>query len=135
MRKVLLTGASVAVNDDPAYSCDGAHVSSDQDIGASAPSVHSTFIANADGSGAHRLPIVPRTKDAYDTQSQWSPDGKRLAWMRVKHNKRAAGFAVNVDGTGPRQLTPWNLDAANPDSRHGIRQARLSRATLKGARK
>ena len=80
-------------------------------------------------------PTGPRTKDAYDTQSQWSPNGKRQAWTRVKHNKHAAGFADNADGTGPRQLTPWNLDAANPDSPHGIRQARHSRATPKGPRK
>lgn len=104
-----------AFNGDPAFSRDGAHVSFDEDIGPSAPTVHGIFIANADGSGANRLTTGIRTKDAYDTQSQWSPDGKRLAWTRVKNNEQAAVFAVNVDGTEPRQLTPWNLDAANPD--------------------
>jgi TolB protein len=42
-------------------------------------------------------------------------DGKRLAFTRVKNNKQAAVFVVNIDGTGLRRLTPWNLDAASPD--------------------
>ena len=56
-----------------------------------------------------------RTKDAFDTESQWSPNGKRLAFTRVKNNNQAAVFVVNIDGTGLRRLTPWNLDAASPD--------------------
>ena len=56
-----------------------------------------------------------RTTKAYDTESQWSPDGKRLAFTRVKNDKQAAVFVVNVDGTGSGACTPWSLDAASPD--------------------
>jgi len=104
-----------AFNGDPAYSADGAQISFDQDTGPSAPTVHGIFIANADGSNARRVTTGIRTTHAYDTQSQWSPDGKRLAFTRVKNGTQAAVFVVNIDGTGLKRLTPWSLDAANPD--------------------
>jgi TolB protein len=104
-----------AFNGDPAYSADGTQISFDQDTGPAAPTVHGIFIANADGSNARRLTTGIRTSEAFDTQSQWSPDGRRLTFTRVKNSKQAAVFVVTVDGTGLRRLTPWSLDAANPD--------------------
>jgi len=104
-----------AFNGDPAYSADGTQISFDQDIGPAAPTVHGIFIANADGSNARRVTTGIRTTQAFDTQSQWSPDGTRLAFMSVKNSKQAAVFVVNVDGTGLKRLTPWSLDAGNPD--------------------
>jgi TolB protein len=102
-------------NGDPAYSRDGTQISFDQDTGPAAPRVHGIFIANADGSGAERVTTGIRSTKSYDTESQWSPDGRRLAFTRVKNSKQAAVFVVNVDGTGLRRLTPWSLDAASPD--------------------
>lgn len=104
-----------AFNGDPAYSSDGTRVSFDQDVGPTAPRVHGIFIAHADGSHARRLTTGLRTTTAYDTESQWSPGGERIAFTRVKNGKQAAVFVVNVDGTGLRRLTPWRLDAASPD--------------------
>jgi TolB protein len=104
-----------AFNGDPAYSRDGTQISFDQDTGPAGPLVHGIFIANADGSDARRVTAGIRTTKAYDTESQWSPDGRRLAFTRVKNDKQAAVFVVNVDGTGLRRLTPWSLDAASPD--------------------
>ncbi|HEY2319931.1 MAG TPA: hypothetical protein VGH67_16615 [Solirubrobacteraceae bacterium] len=104
-----------AFNGDPAYSADGTQVSFDQDTGPTDPKVHGIFIANADGSNARRVTTGIRTTKAYDTQSQWSPDGRRLAFTRVKNGNQAAVFVVNLDGTGLRRLTPWSLDAASPD--------------------
>ena len=104
-----------AFNGDPAYSPDGAQISFDQDTGPTAPKVHGIFIANADGSNARRLTTgIPSTK-SYDTESQWSPDGTRIAFTRVKNSKQAAVFVVAVDGSGLTRLTPWSLDAASPD--------------------
>jgi TolB protein len=104
-----------AFNGDPAYSADGTQISFDQDAGPSAPTVHGIFIANADGSNPRRVTTGIRTTQAFDTQSQWSPDGKRLVFMSVKNGKQAAIFVVNIDGTGLKRLTPWSLDAGNPD--------------------
>lgn len=104
-----------AFNGDPAYSADGTQISFDQDTGPSAPTVHGIFIANADGSNPRRVTTGIRTTQAFDTQSQWSPDGKRLVFMSVKNGKQAAIFVVNIDGTGLKRLTPWSLDAGNPD--------------------
>lgn len=102
-------------NGDPAYSPDGAQISFDQDLGDSQPTVHGIYLANADGSGARRVTTGLATKQAYDTESQWSPDGRRIAFTRVRNAKEAAIFTVNADGTDLRQLTPYKLDAASPD--------------------
>jgi TolB protein len=104
-----------AFNGDPAYSPNGKQISFDQDIGPSHPKVHGIFIANADGGHARRLTTAIRTTHSYDTESQWSPDGNRLAFTRVKNSRQAAVFIVNRNGTGLRRLTPWRLDAASPD--------------------
>jgi Tol biopolymer transport system component len=102
-------------NGDPAYSSDGAQLSFDQDPGKAAPTVHGIFAANADGSNAHRVTTGIATKKAFDTESQWSPDGRQIAFTRVKNGRQAAIFVVNADGTGSKRLTPWRLDAASPD--------------------
>jgi TolB protein len=104
-----------AFNGDPAYSPDGTRISFDQDIGPTKPKVHGIFVANADGSGARRLTTAPRTKVSYDTESQWSPDGTRIAFTRVRREGEAAVFVIGVDGTGLKRLTPYKLDAASPD--------------------
>ena len=100
---------------DPAYSPDGSQISFDEDSGPGQPPVHGIFVANKDGSGAQRLTTALAGKDAYDTESQWSPDGTRIAFTRVKGPKKAAIFVVNTDGTGLEQITPYKLDAASPD--------------------
>ncbi len=102
-------------NGDPAYSADGSLISFDQDAGNPDPKAHGIYVANADGSGAHRLTTAPRTTKAFDTESQWSPDGTTLAFTRVLSDRLAAIFTVRADGTGLRRLTPYRLDAASPD--------------------
>lgn len=102
-------------NGDPAYSPDGAQISFDQDAGPKKPKVHGIFIADADGGNSRRVTTGIATKDAFDTESQWSPDGTQLAFTQVKNEREAAVFVVRIDGTGLKRLTPWSLDAASPD--------------------
>jgi Tol biopolymer transport system component len=102
-------------NGDPAYSPDGKQISFDQDVGKREPTAHGIYIADSDGTDARRLTTGLQTTKAYDTESQWSPDGNTIAFTRVKNNKEAAVFAVRVDGTELTQLTPYRLDAASPD--------------------
>jgi TolB protein len=103
-------------NGDPAYSPDGKQISFDQDVGKRADGlVHGIFIANSDGTNAHRLTTSFATHEGFDTESQWSPDGSTIAFTRVKNERKAAIFTIRVDGTGLTQLTPYKLDAASPD--------------------
>jgi len=102
-------------NGDPAYSPDGQQISFDQDVGRAQPTVHGIFIADADGSDARRLTTSFATKEGFDTESQWSPDGTTIAFTRVKNERKAAIFTIHTDGTGLTQLTPYKLDAASPD--------------------
>jgi TolB protein len=102
-------------NGAPSYSPDGTRVAFDQDVGDSGPTVHGIFVANADGSDPHRITTGIATRDAYDTNADWSPDGTRLSFTRVKNDREAAIFVVGADGRGLKRLTSWRLDAANPD--------------------
>jgi TolB protein len=101
-------------NGNPAYSPDGSRVAFDWDRGFPSRQ-HGIYVANSDGSGARRLTTAPRTIEAHDTEAQWSPDGTRIAFTRVKRIGRAAVFVIGVDGSGLERLTPWKLDAASPD--------------------
>jgi len=75
-------------NGNPAYSPDGTRISFDQDVGPKQPKVHGIFIANANGSEARRLTTAPRTVEAHDTESQWSPDGTRIASLGFARSAR-----------------------------------------------
>jgi Tol biopolymer transport system component len=102
-------------NGDPSYSRDGSRIAFDGDSGPGQPSVHGIFIANADGSHARQLTFAPAANDSYDTESQWSPDGKWIAFTRVGRIHRATIWVIGVDGTGLRRLTKPSWDAASPD--------------------
>ena len=93
----------------------GTQISFDQDSGPSAPTVHGIFIANADGSDPRRVTTGIRTPRPSTPNPNGLPNSKRLAFMSVKNGKQAAIFVVNIDGTGLKRLTPWSLDAGNPD--------------------
>lgn len=100
-------------NGAPAYSPNGRKIAFDQDAGDTNPTVHGIFVANADGSNPHRVTTGIPTADAYETNADWSPDGSKLSFTRVKNSKQAAIFIVGIDGSRLRRLTPWALGAAN----------------------
>ena len=102
---------------DPAYSPDGSQISFDEDSAPGQPTVHGIFVANRDGSGAHRLTTALAGKDAYDTESQWSPDGTRVAFTRVKSHKEAAIFTIKTDGTDLRSSRPTSSTRPAPIGR------------------
>jgi TolB protein len=77
------------------------------------------YVMNADGSLPH--PVTTFTKHAPYTEdvgpAAWSPDSSHLVISRAmslagKPRGGRALFVINADGTGLRQLTPWDLGAS-----------------------
>ena len=72
-----------------------------------------------DGTHVRRVSL-PATRTAEDVEPQWSPDGRRLVFVR--HNITAtprneqAVMVANADGTGRHRITPYALKAGDgPD--------------------
>jgi len=63
---------------------------------------------------AQRVTTVPKGID-FDFEPQFSPDGSSIVFTRVKSTRKTAIHRVGVDGTGLQRLTPWKLNASDPD--------------------
>jgi TolB protein len=66
---------------------------------------------------APRAVTHPATRLYEDDQPQWTPDGKRIVFVRFDvARERWAIFTVRSNGHDLRQITPWDLDAGDgPD--------------------
>jgi TolB protein len=63
------------------------------------------------GRVVHRVtPYLPTgpNGDHFPAHGQFSPDGKRIIYVK-KLGRKSAGFVINVNGSGLRQVTPWAL--------------------------
>jgi Tol biopolymer transport system component len=59
------------------------------------------YVINADGTGLQRL-----TRNAVtDGHPVWSPDGRRIAFLRWRDGPTANIYVMNADGSGQRRLT------------------------------
>jgi Tol biopolymer transport system component len=66
-------------------------------------------ISPADGGGLARVTTNP-TGGGHDIPGSYSPDGKRIVFVRFDQNGNSAGlFTVKTDGTDLRQLTPASM--------------------------
>jgi TolB protein len=77
-------------------------------------------VMDADGSNRRQLTQLKRPTSSEDSQPVWSPDGRRIAFVRenstASPRNRRAIFVINADGTGLRRVTPWRLNAGDhPD--------------------
>ena len=73
------------------------------------------WVMNADGSTAH--PLWYLTYATEDHNVDWSPDGKRIAFMRRDNTTdpiHTAIFTMATDASDLQQVTPWELDANDP---------------------
>jgi Tol biopolymer transport system component len=63
---------------------------------------------------ARRLTTVPKGAN-FDSEPQYSPDGTSIVFSRFKSARESAIYKVNTDGTGLERLTPFGLNASDPD--------------------
>ena len=95
----------------PSFSPDGKWIVYERDRGGTDNGV---WIMRADGSDARRLTRNPFKKQGEcgcDTDPNFSPDGRRITFVRIKQDEnQQALFAMNRDGSGLRRLTPYSWD-------------------------
>lgn len=72
------------------------------------------------GGGLRKITLPPK-RAAEDGEVQWSPDGRKLVFVRTfldgaNTTLRQAIYTVNADGSGLRRVTPFSLNAGDgPD--------------------
>ena len=78
----------------------------------------SIFVMSADGSGQQRL---TRPRAGCDHSAVWSPDGSRLAFVRMYDDPTGQDrefpgeiYIINADGTKTRRITRRTLDVGDP---------------------
>jgi TolB protein len=91
----------------PAYSPDGETIVFDRTL----PKEDALWLMNADGSELRQLTHngpAGKGECRCDGSPVFSPDGKRIAFVRTITDLQTATFVVNTDGTGLKQLTSWH---------------------------
>jgi TolB protein len=78
------------------------------------------YTMRADGTHARRVTqrgADPAADGRYEDQApSWAPNARRLAFERFDRTTgHQAIFTVHLDGSGLRRVTPWMLDASQPD--------------------
>jgi TolB protein len=64
---------------------------------------------------ARRLTTLPAGSHVEDAEPQFSPDGSSIVFTRFKSPRVSAIHRVGIDGSGLQRLTPWRLNASDPD--------------------
>ena len=102
----------------PSWSPAGTHLIIDSDWGER--SLNGLWLIPAsdpDGvtvEDAQRVTVAPKGIE-FDSEPQISPDGTTVVFIRHKSPERTALYSVNVDGTGLERLSPYGLNASDPD--------------------
>jgi TolB protein len=105
---------------EPSWSPDGKQlaVSTDIDVRPGQPPKRFGIAIIDLARGTERSVVANTFEAGQDHFARWSPDGRQLVLWRGRERPggvQAAVFVVNVDGTGLRQLTPWDMLASDPD--------------------
>jgi Tol biopolymer transport system component len=91
-----------------------------ESCGTGSHNLIAVYVTRADGTHARRVSHKDATcatrHPLEDHAPQWAPNGKRLTFERLNHNRgKHAIFTIRLDGTGVKRLTPWRIDASQPD--------------------
>jgi Tol biopolymer transport system component len=103
----------------PGFSPDGSRLAIETDWGDYPARQGIWIIPASDPDGvtqveAQRVTTIPKGLD-FDGEPQFSPDGSTIVFTRFKSPRKSAIHRVSVDGTGLQRLTPWKLNASDPD--------------------
>jgi Tol biopolymer transport system component len=104
----------------PAWSPDGASLAIASDWG-DFPTLRGIWIIPSSAPGgvtqqeARRLTALPAGSQVVDEEPQFSPDGSSIVFTRFKSPRKSAIHRVGIDGSGLRRLTPYSLNASDPD--------------------
>jgi Tol biopolymer transport system component len=113
----LTTGPGFHVT--PGWSPDGSSLAISADWG-DYPALQGIWIIPASDPGgvtqveAQRVTTLPKGLE-FDDEPQFSPDGSSIVFTRFKSERKSAIHRVGIDGTGLERLTPWRLNASDPD--------------------
>jgi TolB protein len=110
---------------DPAWSPDGKllafswpHGAIKQVGGEDTIEARGIGVMAPDGSGARLVTQTKRPTSSEDETPSWSPDGRRIAYVRLNISAEPRGatalFVADADGSKERQITPWRMSAADP---------------------
>jgi len=95
------------LNEEPAWSPDGKRVAFVRTIAplssVGPPAIVGIFLMNADGTHVKQVTQRKPKSGTEDHAPSWSPDGRRIVFMRVNNTAKPPGasviYVVNADGT------------------------------------
>jgi Tol biopolymer transport system component len=113
-------------SETPAWSPDGRQIAFERAIGPlpadGPPPIAGIFVMDADGSNVRQLTQFRRNAGTEDHGATWSPDGRRIAFMRANNTNEPANasaiYTVSARGGDLRLVRRMPLEwpaAGNPD--------------------
>src|SRR4051794_22941864 len=106
LRETAPPDSSLEIHCGFAWSPDGKRVPCET-FGVDDPELNGVYTVRAsDGGGLERVTANP---GGDDIPGDYSPDGKSIVFVRMKHDHPVGIFVVGVDGSGLRRLTPTGM--------------------------